>query len=93
VLQYRILTLMDRKKIERCEYCEGHVFSKVVRIDHRWKGHLVVIEHVPVGVCNRCGERYYDAEVLHALDRMAQGHVATKKTIKVPIADYKLILA
>lgn len=76
-----------------CEYCNAPVKEKRVRVDHRWKDILVVIERVPVGVCSKCGERYYSATVMRQLDRIAQGNVGSVRRINVPISDYIRALA
>ena len=80
-------------KSDPCEFCGGPIKQRKVRVDHRWKGLLVVVEKVPVGVCQRCGERYYDASVLHRLDMMAQGKVGSVGRLSVPVADYSRAIA
>jgi len=50
----------------RCEYCEGIVREKHVdreAFKHR-KG-FVILEGVSVGVCDKCGNRYYSADTLN----------------------------
>ena len=78
---------------DNCEYCAGKVKERKVRVDHRWKGTLIIVEKVPVGVCTRCGERYYGSVVLHQLDRIAKGKVGSVRRIQVPIADYSRAVA
>lgn len=73
---------------DNCEYCGGRVKEQKVRVDHRWKGNLVVVEKVPVGVCIRCGERYYDSSVLRRLDHIVKGKVGCVREIRVPVADF-----
>lgn len=73
---------------ESCEYCGATVKERKVRVDHRWKGTLIVVEKVPVGVCTRCGERCYNASVLHQLDSIAKGKVGSIHKITVPVANY-----
>jgi YgiT-type zinc finger domain-containing protein len=71
-----------------CEYCGSKVKERIVRVDHRWKETLTIVEKVPVGVCVECGERYYPAAVLRQLDQIAKGKVSPIGQITVPIADY-----
>lgn len=78
---------------DNCEYCGGKVREHKVRVDHRWKGLLIVVEKVPVGVCAACGERYYSATVMRQLDRIAQGRVGSVREIKVPVADFTRAIA
>lgn len=75
-------------RYDRCEYCGGKVKEKKVRIDHRWKGKLIVVDNTPVGVCMRCGERYYNAAILHQLDLIAKGDVGSVRQIKVSLTDF-----
>ena len=80
-------------KHDPCESCGGPIEQRKVRVDHRWKGALIVVEKVPVGVCQNCGERYYDASVLRKLDLMAQGKVGLVGKISVAVADYSRAVA
>ena len=81
---------MDRKKGRQCEYCAGRVHPRRVTDEHWSRGRLVIIEGVPVGVCDRCGERYYKAEVLEAMERIAAGREKIKRKIQVPVAKFRL---
>lgn len=80
-------------RYDKCEYCRATVKERKVRVDHRWKEVLIVVEKVPVGVCTKCGERYYSATVLRRLDRIAQGKVGAVRVMKVPVADYARVIA
>ena len=72
-----------------CEFCEGIVRDRQVRDDY-WSGdNLIIIENVPVGVCDRCGERYYSAAVLEKMDRIAGRRLKIKRTIKVPVTSFE----
>ncbi|MCY3019877.1 MAG: YgiT-type zinc finger protein [Planctomycetota bacterium] len=75
-----------------CE-CGGKVVAKIVTVDLRIKGRLFEFENVPVGVCLECGERVYKGPVLEHLERLARGKLKPKKTIKVPVTDYRQAMA
>lgn len=48
-----------------CEHCDGTVRTRVVEREAlRHKGNFVILEDVPIGVCDKCGSRYFDASVL-----------------------------
>lgn len=48
-----------------CEHCGGLVRERVFHREVlRHKGSFVVLEHVPIGVCEKCGARYFDASVV-----------------------------
>ena len=44
-----------------CEHCDGTVRERrVEREALRHKGNFIILEDVPVGVCDKCGARYFD---------------------------------
>jgi YgiT-type zinc finger domain-containing protein len=58
----------------RCEYCAGTVRPRVVeRESFKHKNGFIVLEDVTVGVCEDCGNRYYSADLLHAVQELATG--------------------
>jgi YgiT-type zinc finger domain-containing protein len=70
-----------------CEQCDGTVRKKVVRREafkHRLG--FVILEDVPIGVCDTCGMRYYSADVLHRVHDIATGQVIPESTELVPVA-------
>ena len=69
-----------------CEYCDGLVQEKVVKREaFKHKNGFVILEDVPIGVCNTCGTRYYHARLLHRVAEIAAGIVAPEKTEQVPV--------
>jgi YgiT-type zinc finger domain-containing protein len=64
------------------------VQAKKVTVHYRHKGKLVIIENVPVGVCRRCGERYYEAVTVEKMGAIARQKKAAKKTMVVPVRDF-----
>ena len=75
-------------KFDSCEYCGAPVRSRRVTVDLRRGTRLYVFHNVPVGVCSKCGERYYPGRVLEQLDEVAQHGLEGAKTISVPTFDY-----
>ena len=72
-----------------CEHCRGTVRER--RVDRealRHKGGFVILEQVPVGVCDACGARYYDASVLRRVAEIGRAATCSLPTIEVPIAPY-----
>ena len=57
-------------------------------VDLRRGTSLYVFRNVPVGVCSKCGKRYYAGPLLGQLDEIAQHAVNGAKTVKVPVFDY-----
>ena len=49
----------------RCEYCDGIVREKIVKREaFKHKDGFVILENVPIGVCDKCGRHYYHASLL-----------------------------
>ena len=74
-------------KYDQCDYCGGNVREKRVTVDLRVKGKLFVFDNVPVGVCQKCGERYYRGPVLERLEELASHKELFKEKIQVPRFD------
>jgi YgiT-type zinc finger domain-containing protein len=73
----------------QCEHCEGTVRER--RVDRealRHKGSFVILEDVPIGVCDRCGARYFDASVLRRVAEIGRGTTPGVRTVEVPVDRY-----
>jgi len=58
----------------RCEYCEGAVKARTVeRESFKHKNGFIILEDVVIGVCDRCGNRYYSAAFFMQSMKSAQG--------------------
>jgi YgiT-type zinc finger domain-containing protein len=72
-----------------CEHCDGNVQERrVAREALRHKGSFVILEDVPIGVCDKCGARYYDASILRQVAEIGRGTAPTPRTVEVPIDRY-----
>jgi YgiT-type zinc finger domain-containing protein len=72
-----------------CEYCDGIVREVVVeREAFKHARGFVILEHVPVGVCDKCGHRYYHASLIRRVEEIATGRVPPQRTEPVPVAAY-----
>ncbi|MBI1930146.1 YgiT-type zinc finger protein [Candidatus Poribacteria bacterium] len=72
---------------DMCEYCDGTVRERVVEREiFKHKNGFVVLEQVPLGVCDKCGRRYYSAMVLHEIDDIATGRRQADYKEIIPIA-------
>ncbi|MBI2544111.1 MAG: YgiT-type zinc finger protein [Candidatus Rokubacteria bacterium] len=78
---------MRKKFGYRCEYCEGTVHEKhVEREAFKHKKGFVILENVAIGICDRCGNRYYSADTLERVQAIAAGEIRPKRTERVPVA-------
>ena len=75
-----------------CYFCGGEVVEEVIEHEYRWKGQLYIIEGVPVGICQQCGEKYFTALVSEAIDRIVEAK-EIKRTVSIPVKEFKPIEA
>ena len=75
-------------KFDSCEICGGAVRQRRVTVDLRRGKRLSVFYRVPIGVCAKCGERYYPGPVLEKLDELAAHGSNGSKKISVPTFDF-----
>ena len=73
----------------QCEHCDGKVRERrVEREALRHKGGFVILEDVPIGVCDKCGARYFNASILRRVAEIGRGTVAAQRKVEVPVARY-----
>ncbi|MBU0567132.1 YgiT-type zinc finger protein [bacterium] len=71
----------------KCEYCEGNVIKQIVaREAFKHRAGFVILEDVPVGICNVCGYRYYHSTVLREVEEIAAGNKVPERTEAIPVA-------
>ena len=73
-----------------CEICDTKLIEKRIKQDFWVRGKLVVIDHVPAGVCPQCGAKVVRAEVGRRISNLLEGHKRWPKAqvMEVPIVDY-----
>jgi YgiT-type zinc finger domain-containing protein len=72
-----------------CEHCGGQVQTRRVQREAlRHKGSFVILEDVPIGVCDKCGARYFDASVLRRVAEVGRGKTPSDRTLEVPVGRY-----
>jgi YgiT-type zinc finger domain-containing protein len=49
------------------------------------KDGFIILEDVTIGICDTCGNRYYSADVLHAVHQLASGMKKPEKFAEVPV--------
>mgnify|MGYP000025294612 FL=1 len=64
-----------------CEFCGGSTVQKKVKRQHWLKGKLYIVEDVEAEVCKECGERYFHARTLDAVDQ----YLSTEHTVKAKL--------
>ena len=81
------------KKYSDCFYCGGEVEEQLMPRELRWKGKLFVLENVPIGMCQKCGEKFLKPEVSKAIDRILQEEEKPIRTVEVPVYEYESDMA
>ena len=72
-----------------CEYCSGTVRERIVErepISHH-RG-IVILEDVPIGVCDRCGAHYFAAPVLRRAEDVLTKATPPVRMEQVPVARF-----
>jgi YgiT-type zinc finger domain-containing protein len=74
--------------ISTCYFCKGRVRKARVTIDYRWGKELFVIEDVPAGLCDQCGEKYLDSSVYKELEALVKADVRPMTRLTVDVLAY-----
>jgi len=74
-----------------CDYCQGKTVRRRVKKHHWRDSRLYVIENVPAEVCRGCGERYYHAKTLDAIDAMLEGDHHVKQRLQVEVVELEAV--
>ena len=80
-------------KNDPCEFCDGTVEEAVTRVPFHYRKELIYVDNVPVKICRKCGELYFDATVYKRLERIAARRKTIRTKITFPLADYRKDLA
>lgn len=71
----------------KCEYCEGTVKERLIEKEvFKHKNGFVMLENVPIGVCDKCGYRYYHSTILRRVEEIAEGKLVPERTVAIPVA-------
>ena len=55
----------------KCDFCKGGIVKNVKSLEKlNYKGMVYIFDHVPVGVCNNCGEHYVHAKVIDEMENI-----------------------
>jgi len=76
--------------MEQCSVCKGRLEKQFVTYSQYLDGQFVIVENMPAWVCQQCGDRLYDPDMVEKLQRLIWSHVEPVRTISVPVYDLKL---
>lgn len=71
-----------------CEFCGGKTKPKRVKRQHWLNGRLYIIENMAAEVCSECGERYFHAKDLDAVDALLMGQHAVQERLDVEVVRF-----
>jgi YgiT-type zinc finger domain-containing protein len=80
-------------KPDKCEFCEGGMEYRNTLVRFRYKGQTIYVEHVPVWVCNHCGEQYFEAKIYKHLETIARQKERIQREISFPLATFEMAAA
>ncbi len=70
-----------------CEYCNGTVEERQIDKEaFKYRKGFVILEDIPVGICNECGYRYYHSTILKRVEEIAEGRETPEREESVPVA-------
>ena len=70
-----------------CEHFGGQVQTRRVEWETlRGKRNFVILEYVPIGVCDRGAARDFDASILRRVADVDRGRASRNQTLDVPVA-------
>ena len=79
----------ELEMVKKCYFCKGRVNREEVTIDYRWGSTLVVIQAVPAGVCQQCGEKYIESSVYKGMEKLAQNKSRLLGTMSVDVLEFE----
>ena len=74
---------------KQCYFCKGKVTEQKIKVDFRWGRKLKIIEDVPAGVCQQCGERYFHAAVYKTMEKLAASRAKPAARMTVDVVRFK----
>ena len=76
----------------RCYFCGGEVAERRITVDYLWGEQLLaVIQNVPAGVCQVCGEQYFKAEVVKEMEKLAHSSEKPRKILQIPLRELTVV--
>jgi YgiT-type zinc finger domain-containing protein len=70
----------------RVSGCPGHYEEREITHTVRFRGHLVVIDHVPAEVCDTCGDVLLRPDIVRRIEQLLRG--ASEPAASVPLYEF-----
>jgi YgiT-type zinc finger domain-containing protein len=75
--------------LETCYFCRGTIEQQNIDVDFCWGKKLKMIRSVPAGICRQCGERYFDAGVYKAMEKLARSRRKAETQVAVDVFEFR----
>jgi YgiT-type zinc finger domain-containing protein len=76
-----------------CDFCGGETRLKKVKRSHWLEHNLDIIEDVDAEVCSECGERYFHAKTLDAIDTLLRRQHLVREKLDVEVINLPQAMA
>lgn len=70
-----------------CLLCKGRLKKELVKYTLFYKENWIIVENVPAQVCQQCGEKLFEPEIVDKLQKVIWEEKVPQKEIKTPIYD------
>ena len=78
-----------------------HIREQISKNDYEFSIHAereredehILFEDVPARVCLQCGEKYFDARFVKAMERAVLNQLEPKRILQVPVFSYPEVVA
>ncbi|MBU1671912.1 MAG: type II toxin-antitoxin system MqsA family antitoxin [Actinobacteria bacterium] len=72
---------------DKCPACGGTIREDKVRHPPEHEGRIVIIENMPVLVCNQCGEILLRPETMKKIQKLVWSGSEPERTESIPVYD------
>jgi YgiT-type zinc finger domain-containing protein len=80
---------MSEYQYADCSFCGGPVVEERVTVIRFIMQRPIILEDVPAGVCQQCGERYFRGAVVEAMERLLDEPAPSNaRQIAVPVLEF-----
>jgi YgiT-type zinc finger domain-containing protein len=82
---------MNEYKYADCSFCGGPVVEELVTVVRTPQQRLIVLQNVPAGVCQQCGERYFRGLIVEEMEQLMNAPTPPDaRQIMVPVLQFAM---
>lgn len=77
--------------MNKCYICSGKLKKQKVDIARYWGKDLIALNDVPALICQKCGERYFEAKISSQIDdkiKLAIRKKSSFETREIPVVQF-----